>query len=107
MSGERLGDVARKLYTRWNHRQLTVLDYQEKTMIKALSGTKNYMMNEIFEDAMAGAKFRRFFYNELDTTHTYNRPIYNYEVSLMLKDENFDVVYEKDSFVVHWSKELK
>ena len=107
MSSERLGDVARKLYTRWNHRQLRVVDYQEKNMIKALSGTKNYMMNEIFEDAMCGAKFRRFFYNELDTTHTYNRPIYNYEVSLMLKDENFGVVYEKDSFVVHWSKELK
>jgi hypothetical protein len=107
MSGERFGDVARKLYTRWNHRQLTVLDYQEKTMTKALSGTKNYMMNEILEDAMSGAKFRRFFYNELDTTHTFNKPIYSYEVGLMLKDENFDVVYEKDSFVVNWSNELK
>ena len=76
-------------------------------LLRDLLPTKTYMMNEILEDAMSGAKFRRFFYNELNTSHTFNRPIYNYEVNLILKDENFDVVYEKDSFVVNWSNELK
>jgi len=107
MSSERFGDIARKLYTRWNHRQLSVLEQQEKNLLRELATTKTYMMNEILEDAISGAKFRRFFYNELNTSHTFNKPIYNYEVSLMLKDENFDVVYEKDSFVVNWTKELK
>jgi hypothetical protein len=107
MSSERFGDIARKLYTRWNHRQLSVLEQQEKNLLRELATTKTYMMNEILEDAISGAKFRRFFYNELNTSHTFNKPIYNYEVSLMLKDENFDVIYERDSFIVDWTKELK
>jgi hypothetical protein len=107
MSSERFGDIARKLYTRWNHRQLSVLEQQEKNLLRELATTKTYMMNEILEDAISGAKFRRFFYNELNTSHTFNKSIYNYEVSLMLKDENFDVIYERDSFIVDWTKELK
>ena len=107
MSSEKFGDIARKFYTRWNHRQLSIMEHQEKMLLRDLLPTKTYMMNEILEDAMSGAKFRRFFYNELNTSHTFNRQIYNYEVNLILKDENFDVVYEKDSFVVNWSNELK
>jgi hypothetical protein len=107
MSNERFGDIARKLYTRWNHRQLSVLEHQEKIMLRELSTTKSYIMNEILEDAISGAKFRRFFYNELNTSHTFNKPIYNYEVSLIFKDEKFDLVYEKDSFIVTWCNELK
>jgi len=106
MSSERFGDIARKLYTRWSHRQLSVLEQQEKNLLRELSATKSYMMNEIIEDAMSGAKFRRFFYNELNTSNIFKN-IYKYEVDLMFKNENFDVVYEKDSFIVHWCKELK
>ena len=107
MSSERFGDIARKLYTKWKYHQLSILEHQEKTMLRELSNTKTYMMNEILEDATSGAKFRRFFYNELNTSHTYSKPINNYEVRLIFRDENFDVVYEKDSFIVNWCKELK
>ena len=99
------GNIARNIYTKWKHRQLSIVDYQENNMKKALLNTKMYMMNEICDDASQGAKFRRFYYNELNTIHTFNRPIYNYEVKLMLEDEGFEVLYEKDSFVVRWIQE--
>jgi hypothetical protein len=105
MTGERLGDIARKFYTNWKHRQSSLLDIQEQNMIKTLGNTKHYISTEIINNAVDGNKFRRFYYNELDTTHTFNRPISNYEVKLMLRDENFDVIYEKDSFVVRWEPE--
>ena len=105
MTSERLGDIARKFYTNWKYRQLSLLDIQEQNMIKTLSNTKHYISTEIINNALDGNKFRRFYYNELNTTHTFNRPINNYEVKLMLRDENFDVIYEKDSFVVRWEPE--
>jgi hypothetical protein len=105
MNSEKLGDLARKFYANWKHRQLNIIDVQEQNMIKALTNTKNYIATEIINYAVDGNKFRRFYYNELDTTHTFNRPINNYEVKLMLRGENFDVTYEKDSFVVRWEQE--
>jgi len=107
MSGERIGDIARKYYRSWHLRQLSLMEHQEKNLCTHLLPLKSYMMNEILEDSMSGAKFRRFFYNELNTVTRLDRQIYNYDVGIMLKDENLDVVYEKDSFIVHWSKELK
>jgi hypothetical protein len=105
MNSEKLGDLARKFYANWKHRQLNIVDVQEQNMIKTLGSTKNYISTEIINDAVLGNKFRRFYYNELDTTHTFNRPINTYEVKLMLRDENFDITYEKDSFVVRWEQE--
>ena len=107
MSSERIGDIARKFYTRWNHGQLSLMEHQEKSLYISLLPLKAYMMSEILEDSMSGAKFRRFFYNELNTVSKLDKQIYNYEVGLMLKDENLDIIYEQDSFIVNWSNELK
>lgn len=102
---KRLGDVARLYYNRWQHKQIGILCYQERNLYRSLYHLRGYIMDEILEEASSGARFRRFFYNELDTTHTYNHTVSVYEVHTMLNDEGFDITYEKDSFVVRWQPE--
>jgi len=106
---ERIGDIARRFYMRWQHRNLTILQVQEKNLYNVLGNLRNHIFEEILEDASCGAKFRRFYYNDLNTTHKYTKPVNQYEIELMLKNENLNVSYEKDSFVVTWKEpdELK
>lgn len=107
MSSERFGDVARKFYNKWNTHQLGILQHQENNLIQNLHLLKGEIIQELLEDALQGAKFRRFFYSDLNSMNKYHKPICHYEVNLMLKDERFDIVYEKTSFVVKWEDELK
>jgi hypothetical protein len=67
MSSERIGDIARKFYKSWHLRQLSLREHQEQNLLINLLPLKSYMMNEILEESMSGARFRRFFYNELNT----------------------------------------
>lgn len=105
MSSVRYGDIARKFTTRYLQNRFNVMEYQEKRMITELFPLKNYIINEIMNDASQGNKFRRFYYNELDTVRIYFRNVSSYEVDLMLKEEKFDICYDGSSFVVRWLDE--
>lgn len=107
MSFKTLGQYARNSYSKWYHRTNSVLDYQEKNMTYELMLLKNYLTKEIIEDASCGTKFRRFYYNELDTSHLFYKPISQNHIETLMKNEELHVQYEKDSFVVSWAPELK
>ena len=105
MNSVPFGSIAKHIYSKWKHNQIGILEHQQKYMIFQLASTKNYIIHSILNDASEGAKFRRFFHNELDNTHSLKRTITNYEIQHMLDGEGFDVTYEKDSFVVSWVRE--
>ena len=107
MNSYSLGNLARLTYRKWLHHQLSVVNTQERNMIYELATTKNYITKEVLEEAAQGARFRRFYYNELHTSDLYYKPLSNYEVNLILKNEGFDISYESDSFVVRWLHEPK
>jgi hypothetical protein len=107
MSFKTLGQYVRNSYNKWHLRTNTVLDYQEKNMIYELTLLKNHLTNEIIEDASCGSKFRRFYYNELDTSKLFYKSISQYHIDLIMKHEELDIKYEKDSFVLSWAPEIK
>jgi len=108
MLSEKFGDVARTFYRKWNTRQLGILEYQQNQLLRSLHALKGEVIQEILEDALQGRKFRRFYYSELNSMNKYHKPVCQYEVNLMLKDDRFDIKYEKDSFIVTWEEnELK
>ena len=102
---ESLGTLARNTYSKWLHHQTSVLSRQELNIMYELTKTKNYISKEILEQASQGAKFRRFYYNELDTSKLYYKPLSNYEIGLMLKNEELQITYDNDSFIVMWEVE--
>lgn len=108
MNSAPFGTIAKHIYNKWKHNQMGILEHQQKHMIIQLASTKNYIIHSILNDASEGAKFRRFFYTELDNTHSLNRTFSRFEIENILDGEGFDISYEKDSFVVRWvCEELK
>lgn len=102
---KKFGDVARIFYSRWQHRQMSILELQERNTYNSLYNLHGYLMNRILEDASSGTKFCRFYYSELSSLNKYDKPISEYEVKIMFDEENFDVMYDGDSFVVRWAAE--
>ena len=100
MSLQTLGNHARKTYIKWLHRENDILYIQQRKIILGLSITKGYITNAILEGASKGETFRRFYYNELDRSNLYYKPVSMFEIDTILKNEELNIIYEKNSFDV-------